>query len=117
MNAVCYSEALTQFLAVGDNGTIVTSNDGKDWKGHSSGTGQNYEGVNFFPGLNCYVASGSKGTIMESYTTSTENLIHLLSPNSDINCSLDVGENVLRVACESGNPRVSLEYRQKYIGV
>lgn len=117
LNAVCYSEALTQFLAVGDNGTIVTSNDGKDWKGHSSGTGQNYEGVNFFPGLNCYVASGSKGTIMESYTTSTENLIHLLSPNSDINFSLDVGENVLRVACESGNPRVSLEYRQKYIGV
>lgn len=117
LNSVCYSEALTQFLAVGDDGTIVTSNDGKDWKGHSSGTGQNYEGVKFFPELNQYVAAGSKGTIMESYTTSSENLIHMLSPNSDINFSLDVGENVLRVSCESGSPRVSLEYRQKYIGV
>lgn len=117
LNSVCYSEALTQFLAVGDDGTIVTSNDGKDWKGHSSGTGQNYEGVKFFPELNQYVAAGSKGTIMKSYTTSSENLIHMLSPNSDINFSLDVGENVLRVSCESGSPRVSLEYRQKYIGV
>lgn len=117
LNSCCYSEAMVQFLAVGDNGTIATSNDGKVWKGHSSGTGQNYEGVNFFPRLGRYVAAGSKGTIMESYTTPTENLIHMLSPNSDINFSLDVGENVLRVSCESGNPRVSLVYRQKYIGV
>ncbi|MBQ6565632.1 MAG: phage tail family protein [Treponema sp.] len=117
LNSVCYSSVYSQFLAVGNNGTIVSSNDGQSWKGHSSGTGQNYEGVKFFPALNKYVASGSKGTIMGSYMSASENLINILNPNSDINFNLAVGENILRVACESGTPYVTVQFRNRYIGV
>lgn len=117
LNSVCYSGVYSQFLAVGNNGTIASSVDGTAWKSHTSGTNQNYEAVMYSELLGKYIAVGSRGTVMSSYISDTENLISMLSPNSDINFNLAVGDNVLRVSCESGNPRVTVEYKNKYVGV
>lgn len=117
LNSVCYSGVYSQFLAVGNDGSIESSVDGQTWKGYVSGTNQNYEGVIFSDILSKYIAVGSRGTVMSSYISSTENLINMLSPNADINFNLDVGENILRVSCESGEPRVTIEFKNKYVGV
>ena len=117
LNAVCYSGVLSQFLAVGSDGTIVSSVDGTAWRGYSSGTAQSYQDVIYSELLGKYIAAGSRGTVMSSYISATENLINILSPNSDINFNLAVGDNILRVSCESGDPRVTIEFKNKYVGV
>lgn len=117
LNAVCYSRAYSQFLAVGDNGTIVRSVDGQSWITSTSGTSQNYESVIYMQEIAKYIAVGNKGTIMTSYTASSTNMINCLSPNSDVNFNLSIGENILRISCENGNPFASIEYKNKYIGV
>lgn len=115
--AVCYSEVYSQFVAVGFSGVIAISIDGQTWTASYSGTGLNYSSIIFSIALGKYLAVGNKGTVMTSYTDNEENLISKISPNSDINFSLVVGQNLLRVSCESGDPRVTIEYKQKYIGV
>ena len=117
LNAVCYSGVLSQFLAVGSDGTIVSSVDGTEWRGYSSGTAQSYQDVIYSELLGKYIAVGSRGTVMSSYISATENLINILSPNSDINFNLAVGDNILRVSCESGDPRVTIKFKNKYVGV
>lgn len=117
LNAVCYSQAYSQFLAVGDNGVIVRSVDGKVWLTSTSGTTQNYESVIYMQEIAKYIAVGNKGTIMTSYTASSTNMINSLSPNSDVNFNLAIGENILRLSCENGNPYASIEFKNKYIGV
>jgi hypothetical protein len=114
---VCYSQAYSQFLAVGDNGVIVRSVDGKVWLTSTSGTTQNYESVIYMQEIAKYIAVGNKGTIMTSYTASSTNMINSLSPNSDVNFNLAIGENILRLSCENGNPYASIEFKNKYIGV
>lgn len=116
-NAVCYSPVYSQFVLVGEDGTIATSVDGQSWELSISGTNQNYGAIKFFTQLDEFMAVGSRGTIMSSYLSTSENLIDKLAPNSDINFNLDVGDNVLRVSCESGNPRVTVEFKNKYVGV
>lgn len=117
LNSVCYSEYFSQFVAVGVSGTIVTSVNGRTWNSSASGTSQNYESIVFSNTLNKFIAVGSKGVIMNSYISEEQNLINKLSPNSDINFNLEVGENILRVSCEDGNPRITIKFKNKYIGV
>lgn len=117
LNSVCYSEYFSQFVAVGNNGTIVTSVNGKTWNESASGTNQSYESIVFSSTLNKFIAVGSKGVIMNSYISEEQNLINRLSPNSDINFNLEVGENILRVSCENGSPRITIKFKNKYMGV
>lgn len=117
LNSVCYSDYFSQFVAVGNNGTIVTSVNGKTWNESASGTNQNYESIVFSNALNKFIAVGSMGVIMNSYILEEQNLINKLSPNSDINFNLAVGENVLRISCEQGSPRITIKFKNKYIGV
>ena len=116
-NSVCYSEYYSEFVAVGEDGTIATSVDGKTWSNSISGTSQSYERIIFSNSLNEFIAVGSRGVIMNSYISEEQNLINKLSPNSDINFNLAVGENVLRVSCEQGSPRITIKFKNKYIGV
>ncbi|SDE06202.1 X2-like carbohydrate binding domain-containing protein, partial [Paenibacillus sp. cl123] len=51
-------------VAVGDRGTILTSNDGTSWTSPDSGTTQALYGVTYSPGL--YVAVGTGGTVLTS---------------------------------------------------
>lgn len=116
-NSVCYSEYYSEFVAVGEDGTIATSVNGKTWTNSISGTSQSYERIIFSNSLNEFIAVGSRGVIMNSYISEEQNLINKLSPNSDINFNLDVGENVLRISCEQGSPRITIKFKNKYIGV
>lgn len=115
--AVCYSEVYSQFIAVGKEGLIAVSVDGQTWEETYTESGLNYSSIIFSNNLGKYISVGNKGTVMSSYTDNAENLISKISPNSDINFNLVVGQNLLRVSCESGDPRVTIEFRNKYIGV
>ena len=52
------------FVAVGRNGTILTSPDGRSWTARTSGTSNWIEGVSY--GNNTFVALGENGTILTS---------------------------------------------------
>jgi len=52
------------FVAVGDNGTILTSPDGTTWAKRNSGTSNDLYGVTYGNGL--FVAVGQSGTILTS---------------------------------------------------
>jgi len=59
---VTYGNGL--FMAVGRNGTILTSPDGRSWTARASGTSNQLEGVTYGNGL--FVAVGPNGTILTS---------------------------------------------------
>jgi len=62
LNGVCHGEP--GYVAVGDNGTILTSADGTEWTLRKSGTRAHLDGVAFGGGR--YVAVGDRGTILTS---------------------------------------------------
>ena len=55
------------FVAVGDNGTILTSSDGTAWTSRTSGTSNGL--YNIFYGNSTFVAVGHSGTILTSSET------------------------------------------------
>jgi hypothetical protein len=59
---VTYGNGL--FVAVGEEGTILTSRDGVNWTPRASGTDNSLEGVTYGNGL--FVAVGEEGTILTS---------------------------------------------------
>ncbi len=62
LNAVTYGNGI--FVAVGDNGTILTSPDGVTWTQESSGTTDRLNAVNHGNGI--FVAGGDGGAILTS---------------------------------------------------
>jgi photosystem II stability/assembly factor-like uncharacterized protein len=59
LSAVIFGNGL--FVAVGDNGTIITSPDGVSWTERSSGVNNNLQGLTYGNGL--FIAVGENGTI------------------------------------------------------
>ena len=55
----------SKFVAVGDGGTIITSQDGLTWTAQTSGAANNLNGV-YFDGVGTWVAVGSGGQILTS---------------------------------------------------
>src|SRR5439155_22775018 len=53
-----------QFVAVGDNGTVATSNDGANWQAQQSGTSAELDAVAFANGN--FVAAGSPTNLFAS---------------------------------------------------
>ena len=64
LNAIIYAEG--KYISVGNNGTIVTSEDVESWTERTSGTNQNLNGIAYSPRLSVYVAVGSSGTVLKS---------------------------------------------------
>ncbi len=62
LNAITYGNGL--FVAVGDNGTILTSTDGIIWAAGNSGTRVSLRGITY--GNGTFIAVGSPGTIITS---------------------------------------------------
>ena len=52
-----------------------------------------------------------------TYFSEQENQIQNISPDSNMNLNLLVGENKFRLLRNSGDFSVRIRYRQKYIGV
>ena len=117
LNSVTYSEDLNLFVAVGQGGTIITSSDGINWTVQTSPTYQILRSVTYSEKLSLFVAVGLNGTIVNSYFSEQENQIQNISPDSNMNLNLLVGENKFRLLRNSGDFSVRIRYRQKYIGV
>jgi hypothetical protein len=62
LRGVAYGDGL--FVAVGNDGTILTSPDGVNWTVQTSGTDHSLHGVTYGNGL--FVAVGDNGTILTS---------------------------------------------------
>ncbi len=69
--ATSWSSPRPRFIAVGYNGTIITSNDAAAWTTQSSGTAEHLQAATFFRPLNpsdpsLVIAVGAKGTVLTS---------------------------------------------------
>ena len=92
---------------------IYKSTDGKNWeqidtKNYGLLRSICYNGEN-------YIMVGS--VIIESYLAELTNIISSIEAGSDMNLGLKVGNNKLYFNYLSGNAKLKLSYRQKYIGV
>jgi PKD repeat protein len=59
--------ANSQFVAVGEGGTILTSPDGVNWRSRTSGTNESLNDVAYKSAYGLLVAVGDKGTVVASY--------------------------------------------------
>lgn len=101
------------FVYVDMSGNIYMSKDGMNW-GLTTISGR-LSGSTFNDGI-LYVS----GSIIAHSTENVEdrkNLINHLDSNSDINFTLDVGDNELGLLLRKGDGYVKLIYREKFIGV
>lgn len=62
LNGVAYGNGT--FVAVGEDGTILTSRDGRNWTRQTSGTSKDLDGVAY--GNGTFVAVGKYGTTLTS---------------------------------------------------
>ena len=67
LNNIIWDNVNSQFIAVGDNGTILTApGDGITWTSHTSGTTTNLNQVIWNNELSTYVAVGDNSTVLTS---------------------------------------------------
>jgi hypothetical protein len=64
LSSVAYSDSIGKFVIVGENGTILSSEDGIIWSPDASGTGRSLRSVIYGNGI--FVAVGEAGTILTS---------------------------------------------------
>ena len=64
--SVCYSKHLKNFIAVGEDGSIISSPDGKNWEIQTAGINDKLNAICYSENLNLFVAVGINGTILTS---------------------------------------------------
>ena len=78
------------FVAVGDNGTILTSSDGTTWTSRTSGSSDNFSNVHYtnellvIRGDSGTILTSSDGTSWTSRTTVTSNDLYGVTPTETI---------------------------------
>jgi len=117
VSKIAYIEKFGMFIAIGRNGTILTSYDAISWNNKSLNinlwlTSVVYDDIN-----DKIIIMGESGIIVISNYSNKENQIQNITKDSDMNLNLSVGINTFRVNCEEGSMTVNITYRQKYIGV
>ena len=113
LNGITYSKELNLFVAVGHQ-WIYTSSDGVNW--NEIQITRYLQKVCYSNVLNQFVAIGYYGNIVTSDVQENENLISILSDDSDISFNLDIGENKILLSAE-GSITGRIAYKNKYIGV
>ena len=112
-----YIKELSTFIAVGEEGIIITSINGIVWKKYGLEKTFNLYGVSYSNKKNIFSIGGFRCYLLNSEITYEENEIQNLSTDSDLNMNLDIGKNQFKINYDSGNMNVRIKYRQKYIGV
>ena len=115
-NEIIYIKELNLFLILTQDDYLGTSSDGVNWQ-FSKIPGAKVQNAHYSKELDSIIFVGYEGLILYSVYKTSENKIQMLSPDSDLNFNLDIGENTLRLAKSSGDLLVRMKYRQKYIGV
>lgn len=75
-----------------------------------------YNGVIWVNKLNCFVAVGNYGTLA-FFMNEKENIINKISEDSNLDFTLEVGNNEIIADSLIGNCKMILSFKQKYIGV
>lgn len=117
MNDVSYSNELNMFVAINTSGVILISQDIENWELFELGISIELANVLYSDLYNTFIIAGSNGAIFNSFFSAIENQIQNLSSDSDMNLSLMIGNNTLRLTRQSGIVNAKISYRQKYIGV
>ena len=125
--SVIYSEKLKAFYLVGygtqsGKGVLYTSRDGVNWSEKEVSHCYTQGHTTF---SNCLadekekkiMIGGYDSLLIESFYSDYENVINTLSTDSNMNLSLEVGENKLTYTANYGGGTCTLRYKQKYIGV
>ena len=111
-HSVTYSKSLNLFLAVGPE--LYASSDGENWVSYGNyGMGTN--DVVYAERADMFVLCGNG--ILKSTFNLYENLISMLSSNSDMSLSLEIGNNDFLISRSDGFLNAKVRFRQKYIGV
>lgn len=99
------------------NGKFLVSNDGVKWE--TEGDFENYIAVAYSEKDNNFVfLSADAGTIYTTEKKGEENLIADLTNDSNMNNSLEVGDNeIIIYGIASSEFRSVMKYRQRYVGV
>jgi len=66
MKSMAHSKSLGLFVAVGENGTILTSSDGSDWTSQTSGVSVTLNKIIWINNLSKFVIVGNSGTLLTS---------------------------------------------------
>ena len=113
VNYIIYSEKLNLFVAGGDDGILLLSSDGINWKKFKF-TNSNF--ICLLVAENFMLCSLSDA-IIETFFTKLNNEISKISSDSDMTLNLSVGDNNLLFNVDSGTLVAEITYRQKYVGV
>lgn len=114
---IIYSKEYNMFIAVADDGKIITSPDCKNWEEKNIYGDINLYCCYYSKLTNNILIGGEQKTIFISKFVDKTNIIDSLDSDSNINFTLEVGDNNVLLACKNGNATGYLSYRQKYIGV
>lgn len=121
----CFSEELgiycliANYIGSGYTPACFYSPDGANWERKEyRGNGTNNFAEIIYSPYSFKFITGNTFLISASDTTGeTENLINLLSQDSDIGFNFDVGNNKIVYTQIAGKANVTIKYRQKYVGV
>ena len=97
--SITYSSELNMFVTVGDEGIILTSNDGINWTSRTSGIASRLYSITYNSELNMFVTVGNEGIILTSndginWTSRTSGVnieLMLITYSSELNMFVTVG--------------------------
>lgn len=117
LDDIIYTNILSMFSAVSDDGKILTSVDGKNWNVFDLKSSLVLKAVTYSEHQNAFVIVGFDETVIYTDFVEDINQIQNISDDSDMGLNLEIGENQFRISRTQGNFNCRLTYRQKYIGV
>ena len=103
------------FVAVGEDGIIMTSFNGLEWDITYNSFHENLYEVCYSEKLNMFVITSGINLLYSKFVDG-ENIIDYLTENSDMNFSIAVGKNKLIISGD-GNLNIRFKYKQRYLGV
>lgn len=117
---IIYSKNLNRLFITGDKGNILSSSNGRQFESTVYNEISQYKSI--IENGNSVVLIGVLShqiayMLINSYFSELENIINLISTDSDMNLTLEKGNNKIIVGGQNGSVSARLTYRNRYVGV